>query len=68
MLRAVVLCVLLPALAVAAPLQWPQTYQTSGTIILPYGDIAEPFTAIVDMTTGKSYLNTYESEQIIPVV
>ena len=62
MLRAVVLCVLLPAIAFAGPLQWPQTYQTSGMIILPYGDIAEPFTAIVDMSTGKSYLNTYAGE------
>ena len=63
MLRAVVLFVLLPALASArGPLQWPDKYQTSGQIILPYGDIYEPFTAIVDMTAGKSYLNTYESE------
>lgn len=63
MLRAVILCVLLPALVLAVPLQWPTTYKTTGQIILPYGDIAEPFTAIVDMTSGKSYLNTYESKQ-----
>lgn len=63
MLRVAVLCVLFHASVVlSVPLQWPQTYQTSGQIILPYGDIAEPFTAIVDMTKGLSYLNTYESE------
>lgn len=61
MLRLAVVCVLLP-LVLSAPLQWPQTYQTTGQIILPYGDIAEPFTAIVDMTRGMSYLNTYDSE------
>ena len=65
MLRVAVLCVLFHAcLGLSAPLQWPQTYQTSGQIILPYGDIAEPFTAIVDTTRGMSYLNTYESELV----
>ena len=62
MLLAAIPCVLLPALEFAGALQWPQSYQTSGTIVLPYGSIAELFTAIVDMSTGKSYLNTYESE------
>ena len=62
MLGAVVLCALLPAVVLAGPLQWPQKYTTSGLIILPYGDISEPFTAVVDMDSGKSYLNTYESE------
>lgn len=60
MLRVAVLCVLVHA-AFSDPLQWPQTYQTSGQIILPYGDIAEPFTAIVDLSKGLSYLNTYDS-------
>ena len=63
MLRVAVVCVLLQACVVlSAPLQWPKTYQTSGQIILPYGDIAEPFTAIIDMNRGMSYLNTYESQ------
>ena len=62
MLRVAVLCALLAGLVTAKPLQWPQTYQTTGQIILPYGPIAEPFTAIVDMASGKSYLNTYSSE------
>ena len=63
MLRVAVVCVLFQACVVlSAPLQWPKTYQTSGQIILPYGDIAEPFTAIVDMNRGMSYLNTYESQ------
>ena len=66
MLRISVVFVLFQAAVVlSAPLQWPQTYQTSGQIILPYGDIAEPFTAIVDMTRGMSYLNTYESQLML---
>ena len=66
MLRISVVFVLFQAAVVlSAPLQWPQTYQTSGQIILPYGDIAEPFTAIVDMTRGMSYLNTYDSQLML---
>lgn len=63
MLRVAVICLLFQASVVlSAPLQWPKTYQTSGLIILPYGDISEPFTAIVDMNRGLSYLNTYAGQ------
>ena len=63
MFRVAVICVLFQTCVVlSAPLQWPKIYQTSGQIILPYGDIAEPFTAVVDMTRGMSYLNTYDSQ------
>ena len=40
----------------------PDAYQASGEIYLPYGRIAEPFTAYVDMTSGQSRLDTYGGE------
>jgi len=44
----------------AAQLKWPNAYQVSGNIYLPYGDIAEPYTAYVNMGTGQSRLDTYD--------
>ena len=43
----------------SAQLKWPNAYQVSGNIYLPYGDIAEPYTAYVNMGTGQSRLDTY---------
>ena len=46
----------------AAQLKWPNAYQVSGNIYLPYGDIAEPYTAYVNMGTGQSRLDTYDGK------
>ena len=48
--------------AAAGDLQWPDTYTASGEIYLPYGGIAEPFTAYVDLKNGRSRLDTYGSK------
>ncbi len=51
---------LLVEVCVSQELQWPKQYTTKGQIILPYGDIVEPFTAYVDMTgKGKSRIDYY---------
>ena len=64
MARVVVLCALVAFLLrlTQAVLKWQDAYQASGEIYLPYGRIAEPFTAYVDMTSGQSRLDTYGSE------
>lgn len=64
MTRPALLCVLLSGLlgSSSAALQWPEKYTASGHIVLPYGDIYEPFTAYVDMTSGRSRLDTYGGE------
>ena len=68
MARVLVLCVLVVCLLrltwsqSQAVLKWPDAYQASGEIYLPYGRIAEPFTAYVDMTSGQSRLDTYGGE------
>lgn len=66
MARILVLCALVACLlhgtsAQAVP-KWPDAYQASGEIVLPYGKIAEPFTAYVDMTSGQSRMDTYGGE------
>ena len=43
-------------------LQFPDAYHATGEIYLPYGDIAEPFEAWVDMNTGNSRMDTYNGE------
>ena len=59
MLKALALLALLQ-LCRAQQLDWPKTYTVSGSIILPYGDINEPFTAYVDMTgKGRSRIDYY---------
>ena len=60
-LCALVACQLHSTAAQAVP-KWPDAYQASGEIYLPYGKIAEPFTAYVDMTSGQSRLDTYGGE------
>ena len=62
MLRVAVLSVLVALTSAVAPLKWPSTYMTSGFIVLPYGDISEPFVAYVDSKKGMSRLDTYDSE------
>ncbi len=55
-----VVCLLTVLLRVAAAgLTWPKAYTVSGNVQLPYGDIEEPFVAWVDMSSGKSRLDTY---------
>ena len=64
MFRAVVLLAVLQ-LSLAQQLVWPKQYTVSGQIILPYGDINEPFTATVDMTgKGRSRVDYYGGEII----
>ncbi len=47
-------------LCVAQQLEWPKQYTAKGQIILPYGDIVEPFTAYVDMSgKGRSRIDYY---------
>ena len=67
MARVVVLCALVAFLLrlTQAVLKWPDAYQASGEIYLPYGRIAEPFTAYVDMTSGQSRLDTYGGEILL---
>ena len=48
--------------ASAGPLNFPDAYYTEGTVYLPYGDIAEPFEAWVDLKAGKSRQDTYNGE------
>ncbi len=51
---------LLVQLCVAQQLEWPKQYTAKGQIILPYGDIVEPFTAYVDMSgKGRSRIDYY---------
>lgn len=40
-------------------LSWPDQYHATGLIVLPYGDIYEPFEGWVDMKGGMSRLDTY---------
>ena len=59
MLRALSL-LLVVQLCVAQQLEWPKQYTAKGQIILPYGDIVEPFTAYVDMSgKGRSRIDYY---------
>ena len=53
--------------AVAVPLafEWPKQYTAEGTIYLPYAEIAEPFTAVVDMTKKMSSMDTYHGKDFI---
>ena len=63
MLKALALLALLQ-LCCAQQLAWPKTYTVSGQIILPYGDIVEPFTAYVDMTgKGRSRIDYYGGQE-----
>ncbi len=51
---------LLVQLCFAQQLEWPKQYTATGQIILPYGDIVEPFTAYVDMSgKGRSRIDYY---------
>lgn len=43
-------------------LEFPTAYYAEGAIYLPYGDIAEPFSAWVDMDTGNSRFDSYNGE------
>ena len=64
MYRAAVLLAVVQ-LSLAQQLVWPKQYTVSGQIILPYGDINEPFTATVDMTgKGRSRVDYYGGEDI----
>lgn len=69
MARILVLCALVACLLHATSAQavpkWPDAYQASGEIVLPYGKIAEPFTAFVDMTSGQSRMDTYGGEVLL---
>lgn len=56
-------CVVGMVAAAPAPLKWPDQYTVEGSIVLPYGDINEPFKAVVDMTKGMSYFSTYDGER-----
>lgn len=58
----VILSVNLALGATAGPLTFPDAYYAKGNIYLPYGDIAEPFEAWVNMKTGKSRQDTYNGE------
>ena len=49
--------------ATSESLKFPDAYYAKGTIYLPYGDIAEPFEAWVDMMSGNSRLDTYYGER-----
>ena len=46
----------------AAAFEFPTAYYAKGNIYLPYGDIAEPFEAWVDVGSGKSRLDTYSGK------
>lgn len=48
----------------AEGLKFPDAYYAKGTIYLPYGDIAEPFEAWVDMKSGNSRLDAYYGERV----
>ena len=49
----------------SSPLTFPDAYQTTGFVYLPYGDIYEPFEAWVNMKTGKSRQDTYNGKKKI---
>ena len=57
------LCLFAGVVTGVAPLKWPDQYTVSGNVILPYADVNEPFTAVVDMNGGMSSLSTYGGEQ-----
>lgn len=59
----VVMLVLFYNGATANSLKFPDAYHAKGTIILPYGEIAEPFEAWVDMKSGNSRLDTYSGKR-----
>ncbi|XP_064398726.1 digestive cysteine proteinase 1-like [Halichondria panicea] len=64
MLRALSL-LLVVQLCVAQQLEWPKQYTAKGHIILPYGEIVEPFTAYVDMSgKGRSRIDYYGGSAI----
>lgn len=56
-MKVVLVCALLQV--AAAQLSWPEQYYVTGSVILPYGDIVEPFEGWVDMSNGMSRLDTY---------
>ena len=39
---------------------WPDAYTASGQIIMPYGDMVEPFKAYIDVAAGKGKIEFYE--------
>lgn len=43
----------------------PDKYSVSGNIILPYGDINEPFTAYVDSNNNRSRIDSYNGLSFI---
>ena len=45
-------------------LKFPDAYYAKGTIYLPYGDIAEPFEAWVDINSGNSRTDTYNGTNL----
>ena len=56
-MKIVLVCALLQL--ATAQLSWPDQYHVTGRVILPYGDIVEPFEGWVDMKGGMSRLDTY---------
>ncbi len=44
------------------PLTWPDEYSAEGTISLPYSEIYEPFSAVVDMKNGISKITYYDGK------
>ena len=40
-------------------LEWPDRYYVDGYLMLPYAELAEPFTAWYDKQTGKSRVDMY---------
>lgn len=56
-MKIVLVCALLQL--ATAQLSWPDQYHVTGSVILPYGDIVEPFEGWVDMKGGMSRLDTY---------
>lgn len=64
MLCVAVFAALLPLLCVAAPretpsLSLPQAYTAVGRVIMPYGDILEPFNVSVDMKANTAMYSFY---------
>ena len=58
-MRLLVVLVGLLQLCSAQQLAWPEAYTAKGTIILPYGKIAEPFEAYVDVKNKMSRYDYY---------
>ncbi len=43
----------------SATLQWPESYSATGFIYLPYAEVNEPFTVVMDAANKRSLTSTY---------